>query len=230
MDTIASQSARSAESPPNSLLTPAEVLRILAVDDHPIFRAGLSALVANEKDMRIVGEASSGHEAVAKYQLLRPDITLLDLQMPDGNGIDAIASIRSWHSAARIIVLTTYAGDVLARRALKAGAQGYVLKGMIRKELLDTIRAVQHGLRRVHSEVATQLANHMGDDVLSEREIQVLSLVASGNSNKRIAGSLSISEETVKGHVKSLLGKLSASDRTHAVTLGLTRGIIQLEG
>jgi DNA-binding NarL/FixJ family response regulator len=229
MDAIADQPTSFAESAPNAHMSPvsAKVIRILAADDHPIFRAGLAALVANERDMRIVGEAPTGREAVSQYHSLRPDVTLLDLQMPDGNGIDAIASIRAHHSSARIIVLTTYAGDVLAQRALKAGAQGYVLKGMIRKDLLDTIRAVHHGLKRVHSEVATQLANHMGDDVLSEREVEVLRLVAGGNSNKRIAGCLAISVETVKGHVKSVLGKLGATDRTHAVTLGLRRGILQ---
>jgi DNA-binding NarL/FixJ family response regulator len=206
----------------------ARAIRIVVADDHAVFRAGLASLVANERDLRIVGEAANGREAVAQYFALRPDITLLDLQMPEMNGIEAIEAIRAECSHARIIVLTTYAGDVLALRALKAGAQGYVLKGMIRKDLLDAIRAVHAGLKRIHSDVAQSLANHMGDDVLSDREIQVLGLVAGGNSNKRIAARLSISEETAKGHVKSILGKLGAADRTHAVTMGLRRGIIVL--
>jgi len=204
-----------------------KVIRILTVDDHPIFRAGLAALVANEIDMKVVGEAATGTQAIAQFDELRPDITLLDLQMPEMNGIDAIIAIRKAYLSARIIVLTTYDGDVLAERALKAGAQAYLLKGMIRKDLLDTIRAVQRGQKKVCSDVAVQLAHHMGDDSLSDRETQVLKLVAVGNANKRIARCLSISEETAKGHLKSILQKLGANDRTHAVALSFTRGIIQ---
>jgi DNA-binding NarL/FixJ family response regulator len=203
-------------------------IRLLVVDDHPIFRAGLLALVANEPDMRVVGEAADGREAVAKFHELLPDITLLDLQMPGMNGIDALRAIRKDYPATKVIVLTTYAGDVLAQQALKAGAQAYVLKGMIRRELLDTIRAVGNGLKRISADVANQIAEHMGHESLSEREMEVLRLVALGNSNKRIAGHLSITEQTIKGHLKSILAKLGASDRTHAVTLALKRGIINL--
>jgi DNA-binding NarL/FixJ family response regulator len=203
-------------------------IRLLVVDDHPIFRAGLLALVANEPDMRVVGEAADGREAVAKFHELLPDITLLDLQMPGMNGIDALRAIRKDYPATKVIVLTTYAGDVLAQQALKAGAQAYVLKGLIRRELLDTIRAVGSGLKRISADVANQIAEHMGHESLSEREMEVLRLVALGNSNKRIAGHLSITEQTIKGHLKSILAKLGASDRTHAVTLALKRGIINL--
>jgi DNA-binding NarL/FixJ family response regulator len=208
--------------------TAPRIIRILAADDHPVFRAGLSALIANEKDMLLAGEASTVKEAIEQFHSLRPDVLLLDIQMPETSGIDAIIAIRRDFLSARIIVLTTYAGDVLAERALKAGAQAYLLKGMIRKDLVETIRAVQSGHKRVSPDVATQLAHHMGDDRLSDREIQVLRLVAVGSANKRIAQHLSISEETAKGHLKSILGKLGARDRTHAVTMGLTRGIIQL--
>jgi DNA-binding NarL/FixJ family response regulator len=204
------------------------LISIVAVDDHPVFRAGLISLVANERDLRVVGEAANGREALAQYRALRPDVMLLDIQMPEMNGIEALIAIRAEFLSARIIVLTTYTGDVLAQRALTAGAQGYVLKDMIRKDLLETIRAVHLGMKRVHSDVAAQLANHMGEDDLSEREVQVLRLVAGGNSNKRIAGFLCISEETAKGHVKNILAKLNATDRTHAVTLALARGIITI--
>jgi DNA-binding NarL/FixJ family response regulator len=206
----------------------AKLIRVLCVDDHPVFRAGICSLVANECDMQIVGQAANGREAVDQYCALRPDITLLDVQMPEMNGIEAIRVIRAKFSSARIIVLTTYAGDVLAQKALEAGAQGYVLKGMIRKDLLDVIRAVYTGSKRIHSDVAANLANHMGEDALSDREVQVLQLVSAGNSNKRLAALLSISEETAKGHVRNILAKLSAADRTHAVTLGLRRGILLL--
>jgi DNA-binding NarL/FixJ family response regulator len=203
-------------------------IRIVAVDDHPVFRAGLIALIGTEKDMCVVGEASNGREAVTEYRALRPDVMLIDLQMPEMNGLEAIAVIRAEFHAARIVVLTTYAGDVPAQRALRAGAQGYMLKDMIRKDLVDTIRAVNLGLKRIHSDVSARLAGHVGDEWLSDREVQVLNLVAGGHSNKRIAAALSISVQTVKGHVKHILGKLGANDRTHAVTLGLTRGFIEL--
>jgi DNA-binding NarL/FixJ family response regulator len=213
------------EQPP---LAASTVIRVLAVDDHPVFRDGLAAMISNEHDMQIVGEGCNGCEAIALYKQHRPDVTLLDLQMPEMNGIDAIEAIRKENPSARIIVLTTYAGDLLAQKALKAGALGYVLKGMIRKELLDAIRAVRKGLKKIHIDVAANLASHMGDDVLSDREVQVLGLVAGGHSNKRIARSLVISEETAKGHVKRIMEKLGATDRTHAVTLGLIRGILFL--
>lgn len=202
--------------------------RILVADDHPVLRMGITALVANEADMQVVGEASTGREAIRQYQLLLPDITLLDIQMPDMDGMDALVAIRSEYTSARIIVLTTYGGDVLARRALEAGAQAYVLKGMIREELVDIIRAVLSGLRKVSSDVAQQLANHMGEDQLSTREVDVLRLMAEGNSNRRIAQALAISEATTKSHVQRILGKLRARDRSHAVALALTRGIIRL--
>jgi DNA-binding NarL/FixJ family response regulator len=205
-----------------------DLIRVLTVDDHALIREGIAALIADEADMRLVAEASNGREAVEQFRLHRPDVTLMDLLMPEMNGMDALIAIRSESPDARIIVLTTYAGDALCMRAIRAGAQAYILKGNVRKDLLDTIRAVRAGKKFIHAEVATELAIHGGDDALSEREIEVLSLIAAGNSNKLIADRLKISEDTVKGHIKHILSKLGANDRTHAVTVGLKRGIIQL--
>jgi DNA-binding NarL/FixJ family response regulator len=203
-------------------------IRLLSVDDHVLIREGIAALIANQKDMRLVAQASNGNEAIEQFRSHRPHVTLMDLQMPEMNGIDSLIAIRSEFPEARVIVLTTYAGDVLCKRAMQAGAQAYILKGNVRKDLLDTIRAVRAGKKFVHTEVAAELASHSADDALSEREIEVLSLIAAGNSNKLIADQLSISEDTVKGHVKRVLSKLGVNDRTHAVTVGLKRGIIEL--
>jgi DNA-binding NarL/FixJ family response regulator len=203
-------------------------IRVLSVDDHPILLEGVGALIASQRDMRLVAEASNGREAVEQFRLHRPDITLMDLQMPEMNGIDALIAIRSEFPDARIIVLTTYVGDALCLRAMQAGAQAYIVKGNVRTDLLDTIRAVRGGKKLIHGEVAAELASHAADDALSQREIEVLSLIAAGNSNKLIADQLAISEDTVKGHVKSILSKLGVTDRTHAVTIGLKRGIIEL--
>ncbi len=203
-------------------------IRILTVDDHALLRGGIAALVNAEPDMRLVAEASNGQEAIERFRLHRPDVTLMDLQMPGLNGIDGIIGIRSEFPNARIIVLTTYTGDVQVLRALKAGARAYILKGHVHKELLETIRAVYAGKKRIPAEVAAELADHAADDYLTPREIDVLRLIASGNANKVIAGQLLITEETVKSHVTNILSKLGANDRTHAVTIGLKRGIIQL--
>ena len=206
----------------------AEPIRVLAVDDHPLLREGIGTLLAAQPDIKLVAEASNGREAIEQYRIHRPDVTLMDLQMPEMNGVDAMIAICSEFPGARIIVLTTYAGDVQVLRALRAGARGYLLKNLLRKELLETIRLVHAGQKRIPPDVAAQLAEHATDETLSAREIEVLRLVAGGNANKEIAAQLSITEETVKGHVKNILAKLGANDRTHAVTIGLKRGIIDL--
>lgn len=202
------------------------LIRILAVDDHPLLRAGIAALIGTQSDMELVAEASTGREAIEKFRAAQPDITLLDLQMPELGGIDALIAIRSEWPSAKVVVLTTYGGDALAERALKAGAQAYVLKALVGEELLETIRAVHRGHKRIHPAVAAQLARHLGDETLSGREVQVLTLVAAGNSNKAIAAQLAISEDTAKAHVASIMAKLGANDRTHAVTLARERGIL----
>jgi len=203
-------------------------IRILAVDDHPVVREGIAGLLEVETDMVLVGQASDGREAVQKFRALRPDVTLMDLQMPEMNGLDALMAIRSEFPAARVIVLTTYAGDVQIMRALKAGAQAYLLKNSLHKELLETIRAVYAGKKTLSPEVSCQLAEHVADDQLTPAEVNVLKLIAAGNANKQIADQLAITEETVKSRVKCILSKLGANDRTHAATIGLRRGIIEL--
>jgi DNA-binding NarL/FixJ family response regulator len=202
------------------------LIRLLAVDDHPLLRAGIAALIATQSDMALVAEASTGREAIESFRAVRPDITLLDLQMPEMCGIDALIAIRSEWPSAKVIVLTTYGGDALAERALKAGAQAYVLKALVGAELLETIRAVHTGHKRIHPAVAARLASHLGEETLSSREVQVLTLVAAGNSNRAIAAHLVISEDTAKAHVASIIAKLGANDRTHAVTLARERGIL----
>jgi DNA-binding NarL/FixJ family response regulator len=205
------------------------LIRILTVDDHPLLRKGIAALVNAEADLKLVAEASNGKEAIDAYRLHQPDVTLMDLQMPEVDGLEALEAIRREFPEARIIVLTTYSGDMQVLRALKAGARGYILKGHVHKELLDGIRAVHAGQKRIPPEIATELADHATDDALTEREIEVLRLIGIGNSNKLIADHLSIGEATVKSHVTNILSKLGANDRAHAVTIGLKRGIIELD-
>jgi DNA-binding NarL/FixJ family response regulator len=204
------------------------IIRILTVDDHALLRKGIAALVNAEPDMKLIAEASTGAEAIKEFKKHLPDVTLMDLQMPDMSGIQAVLGIRQDFPNARIIVLTTYAGDVQVVRALKAGARGYLLKGQVNRELLEAIRAVHAGQKRIPAEIATQMAEHTAEDALSCREIDVLRLIAAGNANKEIGSQLSIAEETVKSHVTNILAKLGANDRTHAVTTALKRGIIQL--
>jgi DNA-binding NarL/FixJ family response regulator len=203
-------------------------IRILAVDDHVLVREGIAVLLSTEPDMALVGEASNGREAIQQFRAHRPDITLMDLQMPEMNGLDAIISIRGEFREAKIIVLTTYQGDVQILRALKAGARGYLLKNTFHKELLDTIRAVHAGKKALSPEASYEIAEHATDDALTPAEINVLRMIASGNANKQIADQLSITEETVKGRVKNILSKLGANDRTQAAMIGLKRGIIEL--
>ena len=201
-------------------------IRVLIADDHALLRDGIAILISNSTDIVVAGEAATGKEAIIAHQQLRPDVTLMDLQMPGLNGIDAITTIRQEYPQARIIVLTTYEGDALARRALNAGVAGYILKDMIRTELLEAIRAVQLGLKYIPQKIAAELAEHYAEDDLSEREIEVLREVARGTSNKIIASHLSISEATVKAHMQNILLKLGASDRTHAVSIATARGFL----
>jgi DNA-binding NarL/FixJ family response regulator len=204
------------------------VIRVLSVDDHPLLRGGIAALIGIQTDMELVAEACNGREALEQFRRHHPDITLMDLQMPEMSGIDAISAIRGEFPEARIIILTTHAGDVQVSRALKAGARAYLLKGSLRNELLETIRAVHAGQKRVSSQVAAEIAAHSTDQALTPREVDVLRWVAKGKANKEIAAQLSLTEETVKTHIRNILGKLEANDRTHAVAIGIKRGIIEL--
>lgn len=203
-------------------------IRIMTVDDHPVLRQGIAALIADQPDMSLVAEATNGREAIQQFRVHRPDLTLMDLQMPEMNGLDAMIAIRGEFPDARIIVLTTYTGDVQARRALQAGARAYLLKNSLHKELLDTIRAVHAGRKNLSPEVSFELAEHAAEDSLSPLEVRVLHLIAEGNSNKEIAVRLSVTEDSVKGHVRNILSKLGANDRTHAAMIGVKRGIIEL--
>jgi DNA-binding NarL/FixJ family response regulator len=207
-------------------IAPRPPIRILTVDDHPMLREGIAAVIDGQPDMQIVGEASNGVEAVKRFDELKPDVTLMDLQMPEMNGIDALKAIRTNHPGARVIVLTTYAGDAQALAALKGGAAGYLLKNTLRRELLDTIRLVHAGRRHVTAEVASEVALHAAEDRLSDREIDVLMAVAAGKSNKQVARELTVSEDTVKGHLKIIFTKLGVADRTQAVMVAMRRGII----
>jgi DNA-binding NarL/FixJ family response regulator len=207
--------------------TSSQPIRILAADDHPLFRNGIAALIATQPDMQLVAGASNGNEAVQQFRTHRPDITLMDLQMPVMNGLEAMAEILSAFPEARIIVLTTYTGDVQVLRAMRTGARAYLLKSLLDKELLETIRAVHAGKKALSAEASYELAEHATDENLTPAEVDVLRLIAAGNANKEIAALLSITEDTVKGRVKNILAKLRANDRTHAATIGIKRGIIE---
>jgi DNA-binding NarL/FixJ family response regulator len=204
-------------------------IRVLVVDDHPFLREGIAAAINGQKDMMLAGEATNGREALESFRLLRPDVTLMDIQMPGMGGIEAMLEIRAEFPNARIVVLTAYRGDVQALRAFKAGAVGYLLKNMLRKELLDTIRIVHSGRRRIPDEIAKELGEHSLEDALTEREVQVLKMVASGTPNKVIASELELAEPTVKSHLKNIFQKLGANDRTHAVTIAIRRGYIDAQ-
>jgi len=203
-------------------------IRVMTVDDHAVLREGIAALVSGQKDMKLVAQASNGREAIQQFRAHRPDVTLMDVQMPEMNGVDAISGIRGEFPEAKIIVLTTYMGDMQVLRALKAGARAYLLKNALHKELLDTIRAVHAGKKALAAEASYELAAHATDDALTPAEVRVLRLIAEGNANKEIAEQLGVSEETVKGQVRNILSKLGANDRTHAAMIGLRRGIIEL--
>jgi len=207
-------------------MSDSSVIRILTVDDHPLFRSGVAALLASQPDMQLVGEAANGREAILQFRTHQPDVTLMDLQMPEMNGLEATIAIRAEFPEARIIVLTTFAGDVQVLRALQAGARGYLLKTLLDKELLSTIRSVHGGKKTLSAEASYQLAEHATDESLTPAEVEVLRLIAAGNANKQIADRLAVTEDTVKGRVKNILSKLGANDRTHAAIIGMKRGII----
>jgi DNA-binding NarL/FixJ family response regulator len=203
-------------------------IRLLVVDDHPIFRDGIIGLLADQADMQLIGQGCNGQEAIQQYRAHRPDITLMDLQMPIMSGMDAVIAIRGEFPVAKIIVLTTYKGDVQVLRALKAGASAYLLKSLVHRELLETIRAVHAGKKALSPDASYELAEHAMDDALTPGEVEILKLIAAGNGNKQIAAQLALTEETVKGRVKNILSKLNANDRTHAAMIGIKRGIIEL--
>jgi DNA-binding NarL/FixJ family response regulator len=208
-------------------MTESQAIRILTVDDHPLFRSGVAALLATQSDMQLVGEGANGREALRQFRSHRPDVTLMDLQMPEMDGLEATIAIRAEFPDARIIVLTTYVGDVQVLRALQAGARAYLLKTLVDRELLETIRSVHAGRKALSTEASFQLAEHATDESLTPAEVQVLRLIAAGNANKQIADRLAVTEDTIKGRVKNILSKLGANDRTHAAIIGIRRGIIE---